>query len=344
MAASVPGLPAVTPTLGTRPTAAASGCESEEQIRALISIECGMRERETIPCSSDSHHFRGSERCVVNTPAIAPLIRSSMSSSPTAGRATCHPAPSSTSTGPSAASGPACRPTLMPKCSPSWSLRRSERGSPSSLGHASRSAFGRPCGASRSLGRWAAREGYRTDPLATVRPLPGVPRRSDSVGGTDLRALAADDVRATIGVVSQRVDLFDATIRDNLALAEAVGHDPLGASPTSVQGSHMVEAVQGHGSAHRDGTYSGHGVAQRVTQARCPDGSVPTGWSDGLIPRKQSRTSRPRARPRSEVLVRFEHVGLRTGYVKESQAPPTCSQVVAQHPKRGSDESRRNGE
>ncbi len=41
------------------------------------------------------------------------------------------------------------------------------------------------------------------------------------LGGTDLRALAADDVRATIGVVSQRVDLFDATIRDNLALADA---------------------------------------------------------------------------------------------------------------------------
>jgi thiol reductant ABC exporter CydC subunit len=41
------------------------------------------------------------------------------------------------------------------------------------------------------------------------------------LGGTDLRALAADDVRATIGVVSQRVDLFDATIRDNLAVAHA---------------------------------------------------------------------------------------------------------------------------
>jgi len=41
------------------------------------------------------------------------------------------------------------------------------------------------------------------------------------LGGTDLRALAAADVRASIGVVSQRVELFDATIRDNLALADA---------------------------------------------------------------------------------------------------------------------------
>jgi thiol reductant ABC exporter CydC subunit len=40
------------------------------------------------------------------------------------------------------------------------------------------------------------------------------------VGGCDLRAVAADDARRLIGVVSQRVDLFDATIRDNLALAD----------------------------------------------------------------------------------------------------------------------------
>ena len=38
--------------------------------------------------------------------------------------------------------------------------------------------------------------------------------------GVDLRAMRADDVRRRIAVVSQRVDLFDATIRDNLALAD----------------------------------------------------------------------------------------------------------------------------
>jgi thiol reductant ABC exporter CydC subunit len=41
------------------------------------------------------------------------------------------------------------------------------------------------------------------------------------LGGTDMRELAADDVRAAIAVVPQRIDLFDATVRDNLALADA---------------------------------------------------------------------------------------------------------------------------
>ena len=41
------------------------------------------------------------------------------------------------------------------------------------------------------------------------------------VGGRDLRELAADDARSLFAVVTQRVDLFDATIRDNLALADA---------------------------------------------------------------------------------------------------------------------------
>ncbi len=40
------------------------------------------------------------------------------------------------------------------------------------------------------------------------------------LGGVELRAMRADDVRRRIAVVSQRVDLFDATIRDNLALAD----------------------------------------------------------------------------------------------------------------------------
>ena len=40
------------------------------------------------------------------------------------------------------------------------------------------------------------------------------------IGGRDLHELRADDTRRRLGVVSQRVDLFDATIRDNLALAD----------------------------------------------------------------------------------------------------------------------------
>ena len=41
------------------------------------------------------------------------------------------------------------------------------------------------------------------------------------IGGCELRELMADDVRSRIAVVPQRIDLFDATIRDNLALGNA---------------------------------------------------------------------------------------------------------------------------
>ena len=40
------------------------------------------------------------------------------------------------------------------------------------------------------------------------------------IGGRELHELRADDTRRLLGVVTQRVDLFDATIRDNLALAD----------------------------------------------------------------------------------------------------------------------------
>jgi thiol reductant ABC exporter CydC subunit len=40
------------------------------------------------------------------------------------------------------------------------------------------------------------------------------------LGGADLRDLAQDEVRAAVAVVPQRIDLFDATVRDNLALAD----------------------------------------------------------------------------------------------------------------------------
>lgn len=44
---------------------------------------------------------------------------------------------------------------------------------------------------------------------------------SIQLGGRELRDLAADDVRGAIALVPQRIDLFDATIRDNLAVADA---------------------------------------------------------------------------------------------------------------------------
>jgi ATP-binding cassette subfamily C protein CydC len=41
------------------------------------------------------------------------------------------------------------------------------------------------------------------------------------IGGRDIRACRAEDIRRLLGVVPQDVHLFDATIRDNLAVADA---------------------------------------------------------------------------------------------------------------------------
>ncbi len=45
------------------------------------------------------------------------------------------------------------------------------------------------------------------------------------IGGRDIREYRADDVRAMLGVVSQQVHLFNATVRDNLAVADADATD-----------------------------------------------------------------------------------------------------------------------
>jgi thiol reductant ABC exporter CydC subunit len=45
------------------------------------------------------------------------------------------------------------------------------------------------------------------------------------IGGRDLHAYRADDVRRAFGVVSQQVHLFNATVRDNLAVADADATD-----------------------------------------------------------------------------------------------------------------------
>ena len=45
------------------------------------------------------------------------------------------------------------------------------------------------------------------------------------LNGHDVRAYAAEDVRALFGVVSQRTHLFNATIRDNLLLARPTAPD-----------------------------------------------------------------------------------------------------------------------
>jgi ATP-binding cassette subfamily C protein CydC len=45
------------------------------------------------------------------------------------------------------------------------------------------------------------------------------------IGGREIRACRADDVRRMLGVVSQQVHLFNATVRDNLAVADPDASD-----------------------------------------------------------------------------------------------------------------------
>ena len=45
------------------------------------------------------------------------------------------------------------------------------------------------------------------------------------LGGVDVRSFRTDDVRARIGVVPQRIYLFNGTIRDNLLLADGDAED-----------------------------------------------------------------------------------------------------------------------
>ncbi len=64
------------------------------------------------------------------------------------------------------------------------------------------------------------------------------------VDGRDVRELRADDVRRLLGVVSQRVDLFDSTIRDNLALADPdVSDDAMEAACRVAQLHDVVAAL-----------------------------------------------------------------------------------------------------
>ena len=79
------------------------------------------------------------------------------------------------------------------------------------------------------------------------QPAPPVPRALAGeicIDGRDVRELRADDVRRLLGVVSQRVDLFDSTIRDNLALADPdVSDDAMEAACRVAQLHDVVAAL-----------------------------------------------------------------------------------------------------
>jgi ATP-binding cassette subfamily C protein CydC len=91
------------------------------------------------------------------------------------------------------------------------------------------------------------------------------------LGGTELRDLAQDDVRAAISVVPQRIDLFDATIRDNLALADAeVTDERMVAACRAAAIADVIEALpEGYGTRiGEDGVRLSAGERQRLAIAR----------------------------------------------------------------------------
>jgi len=89
--------------------------------------------------------------------------------------------------------------------------------------------------------------------------------------GRDVRELRADDVRRLLGVVSQRVDLFDSTIRDNLALADPdVSDDAMEAACRVAQLHDVVAALpDGYGTRiGADGHRLSGGERRRLAIAR----------------------------------------------------------------------------
>ncbi len=91
------------------------------------------------------------------------------------------------------------------------------------------------------------------------------------LGGHDLRAYRGDDARARFGVVSQDVYLFNATIRDNLALADADLDDERMVAACRMAGIHDAIAALPSGYATRigeDGVLLSGGERQRLAIAR----------------------------------------------------------------------------
>jgi thiol reductant ABC exporter CydC subunit len=65
-----------------------------------------------------------------------------------------------------------------------------------------------------------------------------------AIGGRDIRDYAVEDARSMLGVVSQQIDLFDATVRDNLAVADADASDEaIEAACRTAQLHDVIEAL-----------------------------------------------------------------------------------------------------
>jgi ATP-binding cassette subfamily C protein CydC len=91
------------------------------------------------------------------------------------------------------------------------------------------------------------------------------------LGGRDLRELAQDDVRAAIAVVAQRIDLFDASVRANLSLADPELTDERMVAACRAAAIHeVIEALpEGYDSRiGEDGVRLSAGERQRLAIAR----------------------------------------------------------------------------
>ena len=91
------------------------------------------------------------------------------------------------------------------------------------------------------------------------------------IDGRDVREVHADDVRALLGVVEQDVHLFDATIRDNLAVADAEATDERIADACRIAGIHDAIAALPGGYETRvgeGGALLSGGERQRLAIAR----------------------------------------------------------------------------
>jgi ABC-type multidrug transport system fused ATPase/permease subunit len=90
-------------------------------------------------------------------------------------------------------------------------------------------------------------------------------------GGHDLHRYHADDVRAMVAVVSQHVHLFNATVRDNLALADADLEDAAMVEACRMAGIHETIVALPGGYDTRigeDGVLLSGGERQRLAIAR----------------------------------------------------------------------------
>ena len=133
------------------------------------------------------------------------------------------------------------------------------------------------------------------------------------LGDRNLRDYAADDVRRSISVAPQRIDLFDATIRDNLALADAdVTDERIEAAARQAQLHDAIRALpDGYDTrVGEDGVRLSGGERRRLAIARAiiKDAPIvvldePTADLDAVTERRLAASLRPFLQGRTVMIV-----------------------------------------